>query len=455
MPWGGRSLRGRLWLAAGLSIALALLIAAFGLSDLFARHVERHLASELDDWLNQLAAALTIDPDGSVRLAHALREPAFDQPLSGLYWQVDRRGQPGILRSRSLWDEVLRAPGDPDPKIQTLYLNGPAGQTLLVRTRWVRIDRGSLGVELRLILACDRSEIKQARDRFAADQRPYLIFIALLLLLATAIQIQIGLAPLESLRREIELIRMGRAARLSAQAPDEVQPLIHALNDLLAARERAIERARAWTADLAHGLKTPLNALAADAERLRRAGQLALAEELEQLAETMRRRVERELIRARLRSGHLPAASGADLGAELQRIQRVLARTPNGEHLHWHLEVPPGIQVALMPEDLIELLGNLLENAARWAKGAVWVRIQGETDGEVALEIADDGPGVDASHWSRLGERGLRLDEQHSGSGLGLAIARDVVEAYGGTLGFGRAAEGGLSVQLRLPLARG
>ncbi|QIK36662.1 sensor histidine kinase [Caldichromatium japonicum] len=453
MPGAGRSLRGRLWLAAGLSIALALLIAAFSLSGLFARHVERHLASELDDWLNQLAAAVTIDPDGSVRLTHALREPAFNQPLSGLYWQVDRRGQPGILRSRSLWDEVLRSPNDPDPAIQTLYLNGPAGQTLLVRTRWVRTNRGSPDAELRLILARDRSEIKQARDQFAADQRPYLLLIALLLLLATAVQIQTGLAPLESLRREVELIRLGRAARLSAQVPDEVQPLIHALNDLLDARERAIERARAWTADLAHGMKTPLNVLAADAERLRRAGHPQLADDLEQLAETMRRQVERELIRARVRSGQIPTAVGADLGSTLRRIQQVLTRTPTGERLRWQMSVPAGIQVALMPEDLFELLGNLLENANKWAHTRVEVYVH-LAPPEVMIEVADDGPGVDEVHWSRLGERGLRLDEQQAGHGLGLAIVRDVIDAYGGALAFGRAEAGGLSVRVRLPLIK-
>nr|WP_313778326.1 HAMP domain-containing sensor histidine kinase [Thiorhodovibrio frisius] len=448
-----RSLRARLWISALISITVALLIAWLGLANLFERHVERHLAAELETQLNQLAAAVEIAPDGSLRLIQQLRGLAFAQPLSGRYWQIDRAGQAGVLRSRSLWDEVLTLPEDEltPGEVHAHRLPGPDGQSLLVRERRIRVEGDPAPVELRLILAQDRAELIRARANFAADMRPYLGLIALLLTLATLIQIQTGLAPLEALRREIGAIRDGRAARLAAKAPDEVRPLIAELNALLEAREGSVERARAWTADLAHGLKTPLSVLAADAERLRQAGHPALAEDLDQLALTIRRRVERELIRARVRSGHPSHAARTDVVENLERLLRTLGRTPAGERIDWWVQAPDRVEVALMAGDLLELLGNLLENAAKWADERVDIQVSTSADGQVEIQIADDGPGVAPAHWSRLGERGLRLDERQAGTGLGLAIVRDVVEAYGGTLGFGRAELGGLLVWVRLP----
>lgn len=450
-----RSLRARLWLGALISITLALLIAWLGLANLFERHVERHLGVELEVRLNQLAAAVEIAPDGSIRLTQEPRDPTFAQPLSGHYWQIDRPGQPGVLRSRSLWDEVLIVPDDDlaPGAIHAHRLPGPAGQSLLVRERRIRVSADPEPVELRLILAEDRAELIAARANFAADMRPYLGLIAFLLTLATLIQIQSGLAPLEALRREVGAIRAGRASRLVASGADEVQPLVVELNALLEARERSVERARAWTADLAHGLKTPLSVLATDAERLRRAGHPDLAEDLDQLALTMRRRVERELIRARVRSGHPPHAARAEVVESLARLRRTLERTPDGERIDWRITAPERVAVALMADDLLELLGNLLENAAKWARDRVEIQVSTspEVEGQVEIRIADDGPGVPPAHWPRLGERGLRLDERQAGTGLGLAIVRDVVEAYGGTLGFGRAELGGLLVWVRLP----
>ncbi|MTW20538.1 sensor histidine kinase [Allochromatium palmeri] len=451
------SLRARLWIGALISIAVALLIAWLGLANLFERHVERHLGTELETLLNQLAAAVEIAPDGAIRLTREPRAPAFAQPLSGHYWQIDRPNQAGVLRSRSLWDEVLILPDDAlaSGVIHAHHLPGPDGQSLLVRERRIQVSANPEPVELRLILAEDRAELIAARANFAADMRPYLGLIAFLLMLAALVQIQTGLAPLETLRREIGAIRAGRASRVAANAPDEVGPLIAELNALLEARERSVERARAWTADLAHGLKTPLSVLAADAERLRQAGHPDLAEDLDQLAVTMRRRVERELIRARVRSGHPPHAARAEVVEHLARLLRTLRRTPDGERLDWQITAPERVIVALMAEDLLELLGNLLENAAKWAEDRVEVQVSTSPGGQVEIQIADDGHGVAPAHWSRLGERGLRLDERQAGTGLGLAIVRDVVEAYGGTLGFGRAESGGLLVWVRLPEARG
>ncbi|WP_338032705.1 HAMP domain-containing sensor histidine kinase [Chromatium okenii] len=446
-------MRLRLWLGAIVSISIALTVAAFGLITLFEHHVERRIDAELRLQLNQLAAALVVASDGSVSLSSEPADPRFSQPLSGLYWQIDSATTPGLLRSRSLWDTQLQLPADPlaPGGVHAHLLAGPGQQPVLVRERQVRLHTAT-AQPLRLAVALHRAELTAARADFAADMQPYLALIVIVLLLATLAQIHTGLAPLEAVRRGVGAIRSGQAPRLADHYPLEVMPLVSEVNALLAARAEAIERARVWTADLAHGLKTPLTALAADAQRLREQGHPALADDLEQLATAMRRRVDRELIRARVRSGTARHEARVEVGSAIARLLRVLQRTPEGERLAWQVEMPLEVQVALMPDDLLDLLGNLLENAAKWARSSVTVTVT--TDAEwLDIAVSDDGAGVAAAQLPRLGERGLRLDQHKEGSGLGLAIVRDIVDAYGGAVTFEAADAGGLLARVRLPVA--
>jgi signal transduction histidine kinase len=168
----------------------------------------------------------------------------------------------------------------------------------------------------------------------------------------------------------------------------------------------------------------------------------------------MRRRVDRELIRARLRSESSGRPKQADLIKTLHGLVKTLRRTPAGEALDWDLELPAEAQVRLAPDDLAELLGNLLDNAAKWARNRVRVRVGVDPDLQWHVRIDDDGPGVAAEQCDRIGQRGLRLDEQTTGSGLGLAIARDIVAAYRAELEFAVSELGGLAVRLALPAVR-
>jgi len=450
-----RSLRVRLGLAAAISITLALLVAAAGLVALFERHVERRIGAELKAQLDQLAASVQIGAEGQVEVVPTPADPRFEHPLGGLYWQVDDETEPGrqlgVARSRSLWDSLLRLPPDePEPgAVHAHRISGPDGRAVLVRERLILLEHDRGRSRLRLITAIDADELTRARNAFAADILPYLALLALLLGLATLAQIRAGLAPLEALRRGVGKVRSGYQQRLAATYPDEVMPLVNEVNALLAAREQAVERARAWTADLAHGLKTPLAALSSDAERLRAEGNSALARDLDQLAEAMRRRVDRELIRARLRSGTATHQAQAEVGDAIERLLSTLRRTPFGARIDWSVDAPQPALAALMPGDLLELLGNLLENAGHWAAARVEIKVR--SGDPIRIQISDDGPGVPAAEWRRLGERGLRLDQRTDGSGLGLAIVRDVIDAYGGSLAFGTAAIGGLEVWLSLP----
>ncbi len=458
-----RSLRFRLLLAAAVSISLALAAAGLGLTTLFERHVTRYLESRLDRDLDQILGNLDTGPDGRLRLVRSPADPRFETPLSGLYWQVQEGQGAVLLRSRSLWDTDLALPGDllPDGVLHRHRLPGPDGQRLLAVERRVLFRPDADARPLRVAVALDRRDLDQARGDFAADILPYLAVMGLALILASWLQVRIGLAPLNGLRLGVRAVRSGTARRLSGGHPDEVMPVVDEVNALLDAQDEAIERARAWTADLAHGLKTPLVALAADAERLRALGQPVLADDLEQLAQSMRRRVDRELIRGRVRaraaqrSGVAGAtaagATEAGLGDTLDAVLRTLARTPGGAAVDWDLECAPDLRVAMAAEDLTELLGNLLENAAQWARARVRIRAAVPHAGLVELRVEDDGPGVPPESLAALGQRGLRLDERTRGSGLGLAIAQDICEAYGGTLSFASSASlGGLAIRLHL-----
>jgi signal transduction histidine kinase len=468
------SLRFRLLLASAVSITLALMAAGLGLGALFERHVTRYEEARLERILDQILGNLELGPEGRIRLSELPGGPRFETPLSGLYWQVQDEGLPTLLRSRSLWDQLLTLPGDdlPDGVLHRHRLKGPAGQSLLALERRVLFRPESAARPLRAVVALDRRELAEARRDFATDMLPFLMVLGLALVLAAWLQVRVGLAPLERLRQGVQAIRSEGLGRLPADHPDEVLPLVGELNALIAAQEGAVERARAWTADLAHGLKTPLVALAADAERLRSLDQPELAEDLERLAQMMRRRVDRELIRGRMRArqpglavsgltGIGASVPAADLGECLDGVIRTLARTPQGAAVDWDLECPPDVRVALAAEDLAELLGNVLENAAQWARGRVAVRVTNacEVSGEVTQEgwveaqVEDDGPGVPDSALGLLGQRGLRLDENSQGSGLGLAIVHDICEAYGGRVELAPGGLGGLGVWFQLPRA--
>ena len=447
-----RSLRFRLLVAAVISVSAALVIAGISLVVMFERHVERRIGSELDTYLNQITATVSVTTNGRIAFTHNLADPRFDQPLSGLYWQIQDEERPTLLRSRSLWDNVIELPDDnlTPGAVHGHLLPGPAGQTLIVHERQIFFQANNSERRLRIAVAVNEQTLVEARNAFAADMLPYLVVMASVLLVAAWVQVQIGLAPLDAVRRGVTKIRSGAKRRLERLYPDEVMPLVDEMNGLLEAQEQTIERARTWTADLAHGLKTPLMVLTADSQRLREEGHMSIADDLDQLAETMRRRVDRELIRARVRSGIEKKRMRADAAVAVNGVVRTLKRSPRGAVLRWLLDVHDGADAAILPEDLTELLGNILENATKWANKAVSVSVT-KGNKTISIRVEDDGPGVPENQLNTLGQRGVRLDEQKQGTGLGLAIAREVSEAYDGALSFEQSHMGGLAVTVQIP----
>ncbi len=427
-----RSLRLRLVVGGVVAVLIALSVAGAALAFLFERHVIRTIGDDLNIYLNQLIAG--IDVDAQARLVHTRSpaDPRFSEPLSGLYWQIaDDQGQ--MLRSRSLWDTVLTlAPDNPAPgEIHQHVRAGPSGMRVLAAERVVSLTLSGQRVPVRIVVAADLSRVSTAAASFSRDLSLALGLLGITLAIGTIIQVSLGLQPLAALRRGVADIRAGRVRNLAPAAPVEVQPLVEEINALLDAQECEIERSRGRAADLAHGLKTPLAALAGDTKRLRECGQEIIACEIESVVDAMSRHVDRELARARAR-GFIRRR--ADLATELAPLVRsligTLARTPAGSRVSFEQQIADGLSIPMDRTDLAEVLGNILDNAARHAAAQIFITATVKSSG-ASIIVEDDGPGVAPDAYSRVMERGTRLDQREGGAGLGLAIAQDVLEVYG------------------------
>jgi signal transduction histidine kinase len=423
------SLRTRFMIAGAGSVLVALCLSAFGLLVLFERHAERRVETELAIHLDQLIAGLERDAEGELVLARPPADPRFDQPLSGLHWQIVVESDETILRSRSLWDHVLSLPAKPtiDGAVRQHRLAGPSGSTLLALERDLALPAWLGGSDIRAVVALNTADIRAATQAFAGDLVPFLAVIGALLVAAAWAQVTVGLRPLATIRDRLAGIRSGASRRLGADFPDEVRPLATEVDALLSARELQIEKARARAADLAHGLKTPLQVLAGDIARLEGKGETKLANKIAEVAAAMRRNVERELARARVADG---CANGrADVGNVVRRVVAVVRRTPDGARLDWVVDLPPNLEARIDPDDLAEALGNLVENAARHA--CQTIRITGHDGaGSAVIAIRDDGPGIPEDQLDDALKRGGRLDSSNSGTGLGLAIVSDIAAAW-------------------------
>jgi signal transduction histidine kinase len=439
-----RSLRLRLMVGGIVAILIALSVAGAGLVFLFERHVIRTIGDDLNIYLNQLIAGIDVDAQARLVLTRPPADPRFSEPLSGLYWQIgDDRGQ--MLRSRSLWDAVLTLASDnPAPgEIHQHVMAGPSGGRVLAVERVVSLTSAGQRVAVRVVVAADLGRVSNAAAGFSRDLGVALGLLALTLAVATIVQVSLGLQPLAALRRGVADIRAGRVRNLAPAAPVEVQPLVEEINALLDAQEREIERSRGRAADLAHGLKTPLAALSGDTKRLRECGQEAIARDIESVVDAMSRHVDRELARARAR-GFIRRRT--DLATELAPLVRsligTLSRTPAGSRVSFEQQIAEGLSIPMDRTDLAEVLGNILDNAAQHAATQVCITATMKPSG-ASIIVEDDGRGVPPDTYSRVMERGTRLDQREgSSAGLGLAIVQDVLEAYGWQIAL--SASGGL-----------
>lgn len=437
------SIARRLLLIATLWSVGTLCTTGWLLETLFARHVDRTYVAELDRELNSIAAALEWRNDGQLELTRQPADPRFDLPYSGAYWQASSGAQ--TLRSRSLWDVDIpvaierRVPeGGADIRI------GPKAQSLLVKTRRLQLAGADAFVDI--AVALDRTELRQAKRSFRHLLWLSLGVLGVGILGAVWAQIRFGLSPLGRLRAAVAGFHAGRAATLSGAWPVEVQPLVDEINALLQRNQEAIDRSRRQAADLAHAVKTPLAILANSAQSL----PAPAAHGVMQQVDAMRRQVDRHLARARAAGAGGAGRGSVPVRPVVDELVRALKRLHAAHPIHVRIDGDAGF--AGDRQDLVEMLGNLLDNAWQWARGAIGVTLA-ERDGQIEIRIEDDGPGMPAGAMAQAVQPFARLDEAAQGSGLGLAIVRDVSALYGGALDLAQSPMGGLMVSLRFPAA--
>ncbi len=461
------SLRLRLLGLTAVGLALALVLAWLVLGGLFQDEVMRQFRQALTQQLDQLTARVEFDAQGRPQVDPAgLSDPRWHKPYSGLYWQINDADQVPQLRSRSLWDESLSNPADrlADGVVHAHDGTGPQGAPLLVLERLVR-PQDQPAMQWRVLVAADTQAVQASVQRFRGVLALSLLVLLVLLLLAAWAQVGLGLAPLRALQRGLVALREGRTQRLDGPAPAEVRPLVDGFNAVLERNAQIVQRARQQAGNLAHAVKTPLAVMRQAAEAIvaptpgpsSTASSGDLARLVLEQVDLARKQVDWHLARARAAGGQGLPGQRVLLAPVLGGLLRVMDKVYAARGLELHcMAIDPTLAFAGEEQDLQELLGNLLDNACKWARTAVVVqaRLQPDTTPPMlVVTVQDDGPGVAASLREAVLARGMRIDESVPGSGLGLAIVADLVAAYGGTVTLDPSPQAGLQVAVSLPAA--
>jgi signal transduction histidine kinase len=434
-----KSIQRRLSLGlASVLIVVGLILAQSSLW-LFDHSLRRYLREDLKDETQTLLVALVRGQNG-VQLDERRLDPTFQRPFSGHYFRIDFADE--TWRSRSLWDRDLPKPARAG--LQDGLGDGPRGQLLLV----YRGDYQRFGQRFSISVAQDYTPILESFRRLQWLGLGLGAAALLLILLAQRYTVRSALRPLERVREQIAQLQQGRRTELDSLVPQELEPLVAQVNHLLSHTEDTLKRSRNALGNLGHALKTPLAVLVSLSEREELRDQPELQATLREQLAQIRQRLERELGRARLAGEALPGAH-FDCAAELPGLFSTLGMIhSHGLKLEWQAE--PGLCLPWDREDLLELLGNLLDNACKWADAEVRLSLVQEGEG-YRLWVDDDGPGIAPERREAVLGRGTRLDEQVTGHGLGLGIVRDMVEAWGGSLSLEDSPLGGLRVAISLP----
>ena len=439
------SLTRRMTGVAALWIIVLLVLGGFALDRILTRSIERNFDEQLEYVLNNaLIAASEIGPDGEVRFNRPPADQRFIQPYSGLYFQISGAGA-DTFPSRSLWDRRLRvASRHSDIGVHTYNSREFAGEPLRIAERDAILPGSE--IRWRFQVAQSREVIdEQIRELRSTLFWSFAVLGAGLLILA-GLQTVYGLWPLRRVRREVGLIRSGEKTRISQEFPSEIRPLTEEINQLLAHSEAQAEEARRHAGNLAHALKTPLTVITNAAT----AQTPDLADTVCREALVMRRQVDHHLARARAIGRRASAQARVVVWESLEAVQRALDRLY--EDVTVDIAGDREAQVRVERQDLDELIGNLVENAAKYGGGRVFVTVE-PRGAMVDIMIEDDGPGILPADRGSLFSRGARLDTTGKpGTGLGLAIVRDVAEIYGGRITLEESEDlGGLLARLTLP----
>ena len=406
--------------------------------------MKEFMAGELAQDADELFSALVMPAGGATSLALAHFDPAFLAPASGRYYQI-MVGEDIALRSPSLVYQSLPAALVDKGKRTVASVTGPKEQPLLMTASGYERD----GRPVTIAVAADMSPVRAAFDRLLSRYTQVsLAMFALLVVLQIAI-VRLALAPLRRVQSDVGRLERGEATQLGEAVPSEILPLVREVNRLLALLGERLQRSRQALGNLAHALKAPLTVLVnlADDEHVRRDPRLA-SQMTEQLA-ILGERIDSELRRARVAGGRAPTAA-LDLKSEIDSLAATLRKLYADRHLEIDCRVDPKVQFYGDREDLLEMCGNLLDNACKWARSRVVVSANGSE--RLSVTVEDDGPGCSADEAAGLAQRGVRLDESTKGHGLGLAIVKSIASSYGAVLRIGRSATlGGFEASVQFP----
>lgn len=446
------SLRLRLLIAWAVFIFLALQVAGVGLRVLFERSITRRTIAELEFDLRQLTNGLRAEPDGRLTQHRRPTDPQFEVANGGRYWQVSDNGNDALL-SVSLNGRPLKRIATPpaDGSSIVTRLVAPDHHRLLAVVRRHTVEGDAADPRnLTIVSAVNASEITEDTEKFTNDLLLGLLGLAGLLLLGAWVHVTVGLRPLNRVRQSLTSIRSGETQRIDSDFPQEMMPLVDETNALLDAQDRAIEAARARAGDLAHGLKTPLAIMAAKSRSLRSTGQAIIADEIDRQIETMRRHVQRELARARARGKSRGSIKDIDLSVVTREMISAIQTLPLARNLEWDLDLTDPLPFPVDRADFNDILGNLVDNAQKWARSMVRVSVQNHGP-TIRIDVEDDGPGVEETLMDEIAKRGVTSDPGGEGAGLGLAIVGDLIELYGGKFTLSRSSFGGLHALAELP----
>jgi signal transduction histidine kinase len=440
-----RSLSGRLLSVALALIAVALLAAGVAMYFALHRFVQGQVDGRLDGQILSIRDALRVAPDGSLSLDPVANGPPFDRLRAGWYWKVIA---PGVdLRSPSLGsDDFVIAGPTPDYHLKPITLDGigPGDEPLRVRVQRFRFLDRSVVIAASAPRHALEGPLREAMTPVALT----LSVLALALIGGVLLQVRLGLRPLAQLTEDLSLVRTGRAERILGAQPSEVAPLVAELNTLLDQNALNLERARRHVANLAHGLKTPLATLAAVLEERGWYSDVRIRP----LVMTMDRRIRHHLSRARLAALGGPERARTLLAPKAADHTSAFGKLYADKGLAYEIRIAPNVALACEAQDLDELLGNLLDNASKWARQRVLVAAD-RFGPMVEMTIEDDGPGLSDQQALDVMRPGHRLDESAPGYGFGLPITRELAELYGGTVVLRSSVLGGLTAAVTLPAA--
>jgi signal transduction histidine kinase len=451
------SLATRLFLSATAWVVIILVLTGVILSSVYRQSSERAFDRRLNFYLRTLVAEVGPPEEPQDRQAQSLGEPLFELPLSGWYWQIARLDgdKPETRASRSLWDKKLPRLEDEGVEltaagIRVGYADGPEDQDLRIVER--PIDLGIDGRYL-VTVAGDATEIFDETRAFDLYLAVTFMALSIGLVLTTIFQVRFGLAPLKRISESLADIRSGRAERLEGEFPVEIAPLARETNALIDANREIVERARTHVGNLAHAVKTPLSVIVNEA-----AGRIDDPFAMKVLEQTnvMRDQVAHHLERARIAARLTVVATVTDVAPVIEALRRTMEKI----HRDHTIEVRSAADTAQFrgeKQDLEEMIGNLVDNACKWATSRVEIGldVDGPADPStprmIHIVVDDDGPGLSEEQRAKVSRRGQRLDESKPGSGLGLSIVTELATLYGGGLTLGVSPTGGLRAELTLP----